>query len=216
MFTGIVEEIGTVSALEKGGASVRLTVACQKAAENARRGDSISVNGICLTVADCGPGWFSADVMPETVRRSGLAGLTRGGRVNLERALRPADRMGGHIVSGHIDGIGTVLKREDEGNAVWLTIGAPDKLLRYVVEKGSVALDGTSLTVAYVDDACLKVSLIPTTLSDTVLGERKPGDIVNIECDIIGKYVEKLMGAYGAQPEKRDISMEFLRENGFL
>jgi len=198
MFTGIVEEIGTVSALEKGGASVRLTVACQKAAENARRGDSISVNGICLTVAECGPGWFSADVMPETVRRSGLAGLTRGGRVNLERALRPADRMGGHIVSGHIDGIGTVLERGDEGNAVWLTIGAPDKLLRYVVEKGSVALD------------------IPTTLSDTVLGERKPGDIVNIECDIIGKYVEKLMGAYGAQPEKRDISMEFLRENGFL
>ncbi|MFZ5974826.1 MAG: riboflavin synthase [Bacillota bacterium] len=217
MFTGIVEEIGIVKEIVRRSASVRISVSCAKALEGTRTGDSISVNGICLTVSELRNGWFAADVMPETVRNTGLARLRPGDRVNLERALRLSDRLGGHIVSGHIDGTGSVADRTEEENAIWLTVNAPDKILRYIVERGSVALDGTSLTVAYVDERRFKVSLIPVTARDTVLGRRRPGDEVNIECDVIGKYVEKLLGQAQNRPEESiGVSMDLLRENGFL
>lgn len=214
MFTGIVEEIGAVREIARKDASVRLTVACAKVLGETKRGDSVNVNGICLTVSAMGPGWFAADVMPETVRRTGLAALSRGSRVNLERALRLSDRLGGHIVSGHIDGTGDVAERSEEGNAVWLTISAPEAVMRYIVEKGSVALDGTSLTVARYDDRSFSVSLIPETTGETTLGERRPGDTVNIECDVIGKYVEKLLGAPRGRTEG-SVTLEMLRDNGF-
>jgi riboflavin synthase len=215
MFTGIVEEIGTIREIARRGASVRLSVACSKVLDGTKPGDSICVNGICFTVSGMGQGWFAADVMPETVRRTGLDALGGNDRVNLERALRPSDRLGGHIVSGHIDGTGTVTGRSREDDAVWLTITAPDEVLRYIVHKGSVALDGTSLTVARVDSRSFAVSLVPTTTGKTTLGERRTGDMVNIECDVIGKYVEKLLdrrhdGAKGG------VTMEMLENNGFV
>lgn len=214
MFTGIVEEVGTVREIARKSASVRLTVACAKVLEGAKAGDSIAVDGICLTVAGMGPDWFAADVMPETVRRTGLAAIKRDDRVNLERALRLSDRLGGHIVSGHIDGTGTVTERSEEDNAVWLTVSAPDAVLRYIVEKGSVALDGTSLTVARCDNKSFAVSLIPTTMGETTLGGRRPGETVNIECDVLGKYVEKLLGLPQGRTEG-SVTMEMLRDNGF-
>jgi len=216
MFTGIVEEIGSVKEIIKGSRSVRLSINCSKVLDGTNIGDSIAVNGICLTVSDMESGWFSADVMPETMRKTGLEKLNISDGVNLERALRLSDRLGGHIVSGHIDGTGTVLEKKEEGNAIWLTIRASDEILKYVVMKGSVALDGTSLTVAYVDAGCFKVSLIPLTAGITVLGSRRAGDVVNIECDVIGKYVEKLFSGNKAQTgTKKYISMDFLRDNGF-
>lgn len=217
MFTGIVEEIGLIRAVVRGGRSVRLEVSCTKVLEDAKMGDSIAVNGICLTVTGMGDNWFSADVMPETMRRTGLDKLGISGRVNLERALRLADRLGGHMVSGHIDGMGTVSGRLEEDNAIWLTIAAGGEILKYVVEKGSVALDGTSLTVAAVDDKSFKVSLIPLTRGITTLGLKKPGDMVNIECDVIGKYIEKLLtGNRASAQEKEGLSLDFLKDNGFV
>lgn len=219
MFTGIVEEVGTVKEIVRKRASVRIAVACIKVLEDTKTGDSIAVNGICLTVSEMKNGWFAADVMPETMRRSGLGRLRPGDSVNLERALRLADRLGGHIVSGHIDGTGAVIGRTEEENAIWLTVKAPDAILKYIMEKGSVALDGTSLTVASVDDRNFTVSLIPVTARDTVLGKRRPGDEINIECDMIGKYVEKLLGRAqnGVQESGgSDGIMELLRDNGFM
>jgi len=166
MFTGIVEEIGTIKEIIRGSKSVRLSISCSRIMDDMKIGDSIAVNGICLTVTDMGGSWFTADVMPETLRNTGLGKLSISGRVNLERALRLSDRLGGHIVTGHIDGTGTVTSRVEEDNAIWLTIEAPKNILKYIVMKGSVALDGTSLTVAYVDDRCFKVSLIPHTAGE--------------------------------------------------
>ena len=216
MFTGIVEEIGSVREIVRGSMSIKLYISCSRILDDVKPGDSIAVNGICLTVTDLGSSWFSADVMPETMRKTGLHKLSISDKVNLERALRLSDRLGGHIVTGHIDGTGIVIGRVEEDNAVWLTVEAPDSILKYIVMKGSVALDGTSLTIAHVDGTSFKVSLIPHTAGATILGTMGVGDRLNIECDLMGKYVEKLLDGYLLESKpKKDISMEFLRDNGF-
>ena len=217
MFTGIVEEIGNVKNIARGSRSIRLSVNCEKILDDIKTGDSISVNGTCLTVTNYGMGWFNADVMPETMRRTNLGQLNISDKVNLERALKLSDRLGGHILNGHIDSTGIVAGKREEDNAVWLTIEAHDKILKYIIIKGSVALDGASLTVAHVDESCFKVSLIPFTAGVTILGSKKIGDTVNIECDIIGKYVEKLMGCKASGEDgRKDLTMGFLEENGFI
>lgn len=217
MFTGIVEELGKVKEIIPGSMSIKLTISCQKIMDDVKIGDSIAVDGICLTVTDRSTSAFIADVMPETMRKTSLVSLKVGDKVNLERALRLSDRLGGHIVSGHIDGTGVVSGKEEEDNAVWFEISAHSDILRYIVVKGSIALDGTSLTVAYVDDKCFKVSLIPLTAGVTTLGSKKIGDRINIECDMLGKYVEKLIGTDEREKKaiKKDMTLDFLRENGF-
>lgn len=219
MFTGIIEEIGTVKQMIPGKESYRLTVSAEKVLEGTKVGDSIATNGICLTVTAIRGNSFDADVMAETVRRTNFASLHAGSRVNLERALTLSSRLGGHIVSGHIDGTGTITSMIREDNAVWITVAAKDNLLKYMIEKGSIAIDGISLTLAYVDDECFKVSVIPHTGEETILLKKKPGDTVNLECDLIGKYVEKLLRC---QPEDENvpasggITEAFLIENGFM
>ena len=194
MFTGIVEETGTLRSLSRGSKSCVIHVQCSTVLEDTRIGDSIAVNGICLTVTSVESGGFTADVMNETLSRSSLAQTRPGDPVNLERAMAANGRFGGHIVSGHIDGTGIIREIRDDDNAVWYTVEAPPEILRYVVEKGSIAIDGISLTVAVVTDSYFKVSIIPHTSSETTLTSKKVGDIVNLENDIIGKYVEKLLG----------------------
>lgn len=213
MFTGIIEEIGTIRNIRMGTASCVLTVAAEKVLTDAHIGDSIAVNGTCLTVCAFDGKRFSADVMPETMRRTNLGKLVPGSPVNLERAMAADGRFGGHIVSGHIDGTGQIrsLKRED--NAVWVTIAASPEILRYIVEKGSIAIDGISLTVARVSPQDFAVSVIPHTGEETTLLHKKPGDIVNLECDIVAKYVEKLLGKDTA---KGGITPQFLAEYGFI
>lgn len=198
MFTGIVEELGKIRSLSMAGTSGKIAIQARKVLENTKIGDSIAVNGICLTVVTLQNDGFTADVMAETVRRSSLGSCRTGDQVNLERAMAADGRFGGHIVAGHIDGTGTITAMEKEENAVWVTIKAGADILRYVVEKGSIAIDGISLTVAYVDDACFRVSVIPHTGEETTLLKKNPGDIVNLETDMIGKYVEKLLGLSGA------------------
>ncbi|MEN3538551.1 riboflavin synthase [Microbispora sp. ZYX-F-249] len=192
MFTGIVEELGEVVALEPRGDSARLTVRGAVVTGDARHGDSIAVNGVCLTVAEVGGDSFTADVMRETLDRSSLGALRPGARVNLERAVRADQRLGGHIVQGHVDGTGEVLSREPGEHWEIVRVSLPADLARYVVEKGSIAVDGVSLTVAGVTEDSFAVSLIPTTLGLTTLGRKQPGEPVNLEVDVIAKYVEKL------------------------
>ncbi|OPX45478.1 riboflavin synthase [Ruminiclostridium hungatei] len=221
MFTGIIEEVGEVRSIARGSMSIQLEIGCSRIMDDVKTGDSIAVNGICLTVTRMGTNWFAADVMPETMRRTGLWNLRTSDRVNLERAMRLSDRLGGHIVTGHIDGTAVLAKRVEEDNAVWLNFEASSDLLKYIVMKGSVALDGTSLTVAQVDHKSFRVSLIPLTAGITTLGLRKAGDIVNVECDIMGKYVEKLMEAgpsasrYGERQHGSALTINFLKENGY-
>lgn len=215
MFTGIIEESGVVRAISRGANSICLTIGCTKILEDASIGDSIAVNGVCLTAATIGSNVFSADVMPETMRRTNLSFLRTGSPVNLERALTLGGRLGGHLVSGHIDGTGTVISRTADDNAIWLGIAAEPAILRYIVLKGSIALDGVSLTVARIDNHHLEISLIPHTAGQTTLGSLKPGHTVNIECDLIGKYVEKLLRNY--PPAEDDtppgMTMEWLTEH---
>lgn len=214
MFTGLIEEVGTVARLEGNARGAKLTVRCKTVLEGTRAGDSIATNGVCLTVTARTEDTFTADVMAESLRRSGLGTLRPGARVNLERAMPADGRFGGHIVSGHIDGTGTVRELAPEGeNAVWVTVAAAPALLRYIVEKGSIAIDGISLTVAFVDSRCFKVSIIPHTGAETTLLHRKPGDTVNLECDIVAKYIEKLMQP--TETPKGGITMDFLARNGF-
>ena len=201
MFTGIVEELGQVKALSLRGNSGTLTVKAKKVLEGTKIGDSIAVNGVCLTVTNMKNNEFSADVMAETVRRSSLGALRDGSYVNLERAMAAGGRFGGHIVSGHADGTGIIREIRQDDNAVWFTISTSSKLLRYIVEKGSITIDGISLTVAAVTTDGFSVSTIPHTNAVTTLGERKAGDLVNLETDIIGKYVERLLQPMKAQPE---------------
>ena len=213
MFTGIVEEVGTIRAMTKG----ELVIGASKVLQDVALGDSIAVNGICLTVTKFDAASFHVDVMPETMRRTSLALLQKGCHVNLERALTLSSRLGGHIVSGHIDGTGKILSFTQEGNAILLKISAEAGLLRYIIEKGSVALDGISLTVTEVTSQDFTVSLIPHTREVTILGERKAGDPINIENDVIGKYVERFLTV--SQPEKQEkksaLTAEFLLQNGF-
>ena len=212
MFTGIIEEIGTVRRIEHGAKGARLTIQAKAVLEDTRIGDSIATNGVCLTVVSMTGDSFSADVMAESLRRSSLGSLQGGSPVNLERAMAANGRFGGHIVSGHIDGTGTIASQKREDNAVWVKIKTPAPLLRYIVEKGSIAIDGVSLTVAAVTDTDFSVSIIPHTGAQTILLGKKPGDPVNLECDVIGKYVEKLTAPH----KTGGISTNFLAENGFL
>ena len=214
MFTGIIEEIGTVRRIERGAKGARLTIGAETVLEGTKIGGSIATNGVCLTVTGMTADSFSADVMAETLRRSGLGALQSGAPVNLERAMPANGRFGGHIVSGHIDGTGTVASLRREDNAVWVTVHAAPALLRYIVEKGSIAIDGVSLTVAAVDTDGFSVSIIPHTGAQTILLGKKPGDTVNLECDVIGKYVEKLLGPHQEKPGS-GITMDFLVQNGF-
>lgn len=218
LFTGIVEEIGTVRSIQNGHLSSRLTIDADVVLEDVHEGDSICVNGVCLTVTSYGKGVFTADVMGETLRRSSLGALIKGSHVNLERALSLTSRLGGHIVSGHIDATGTIVSVRKEATAHWFTIEASDKLLRYIVEKGSIAIDGISLTVASVDEKSFQVSIIPHTSQHTTLLEKKAGDIVNLECDLIGKYVEKLMQKTKEEPNQSSTGLTtgFLAQHGFL
>lgn len=215
MFTGLIEEIGTLQAVVRGAKSASLTIAARRVLEGIKLGDSISTNGVCLTVISFNDKSFTVDVMPETMRRSNLKKLQPGSPVNLERALRLGDRLGGHMVSGHIDGVGQIKAIEEEDNATWVTVTAEKEQLRYIIEKGSIAIDGTSLTVAYVDDKIFKVSIIPLTRDETTLLSKKIGDEVNLECDMIGKYVERLTLFGETENKKKDINLNFLRENGF-
>ncbi|MCB6364667.1 riboflavin synthase [Intestinibacillus massiliensis] len=214
MFTGIIEEVGRIARIERGAAGARLWVTAHTVLDGTKIGDSIATNGVCLTVTDMEKQAFAADVMAETLRRSALGQLKPGSGVNLERAMPADGRFGGHIVSGHIDGTGTVAGLRREDNAVWVTVQAAPALLRYIVEKGSVAIDGISLTVAAVDGQGFQVSVIPHTGAETTLLGKRPGDPVNLECDVIGKYVEKLLQP--SEPlQKGGLTMDFLAEHGF-
>lgn len=215
MFTGLIEEVGEIENIHYGNISCVLTIKCRAVLENTKIGDSIAVNGVCLTVTSMGSGYYTADVMAETLKRSSLGQLSHGAKVNLERAMPADGRFGGHIVSGHIDGTGKICDIEKEDNAVWYTVSAEGSILRYIVEKGSIAIDGISLTVAYVDDKCFKVSTIPHTRDVTSLSERKCGDIVNLECDVIGKYVEKMLQPSDSNNRESRITEEFLKKYGF-
>lgn len=194
MFTGIVEEIGIVKSIHRGARSCTLEIAATRVVESTQVGDSIATNGVCLTVTDITSHSFKADVMPETVRRTSLGQLVAGSPVNLERALSLQSRLGGHIVTGHIDGVGRIADRQQDDTALWLTIECDEGLLRYIIEKGSVTLQGVSLTVARVDKRSFAVSLIPHTQAVTTLHQARVGDMINIENDVIAKYVEKLLG----------------------
>ena len=215
MFTGIVEEMGTIRSIQRGAHSAVLTIQASQIMDDVRLGDSIAVNGVCLTVTSRTATTFSADVMHETLNRSSLGNLRNGSMVNLERAMLAGGRFGGHIVSGHIDGTGTIAALRKDDNAVWYTVQATPSLLRYIVEKGSVTIDGISLTVATVEPDRFSVSVIPHTAAVTILGQKRPGDIVNLETDIIGKYVEKLLRPRTEQSSSGGISLEFLASNGF-
>ena len=222
MFTGIIEEKGKVKYINLSGESGTIAIRAREVLGGTKIGDSIAVNGVCLTVTSLQPDGFTADVMAETVRRTGLGQCGPGDEVNLERAMAADGRFGGHIVAGHVDGTGTVQSLKEEGNAVWVTIAAPPHILRYIVEKGSIAIDGISLTVAYVDDRVFKVSVIPHTGGHTTLLSRSAGDVVNLENDIVGKYGEKLIGTGPSSDqgrthgtERSGLTMDYLREIGF-
>ena len=216
MFTGIVEEKGKIRRISSGGVSAVVEISACKVLEGTKLGDSIAVNGICLTATSIGRDFFTADVMAETMRRTSLSMCRAGSEVNLERAMAADGRFGGHIVSGHIDGTGTIASMKREENAVWVKISAGKPILDLIVEKGSIAIDGISLTVAEITERDFSVSVIPHTGEETILLSKKPGDPVNLENDIIGKYVQKLMSV-SADDENSEsgISMDFLKECGF-
>ena len=218
MFTGIVEEIGEIKNIRHGAKSAQLTIRGPVVTSDSKIGDSIAVNGVCLTATSISKDEFTADVMAESMRRTALGKLSLGSKVNLERAMAANGRFGGHIVSGHIDGTGVIKDYKKEDNAVWVTVSADTQILKYIIEKGSITIDGISLTVAYVDDVCFKVSIIPHTASETTLLGKKIGDMVNLENDVIGKYVEKLLGFKEESPSeiKSGIDAKFLMENGFM
>ena len=220
MFTGLVAELGTVQRLARQGSSYHLTVGAKKVLDNLKIGDSVAVNGACLTVVRMDEGGFTADVMPETVRLTNIGSLQPGSRVNLERTLRLCDGLDGHIVSGHVEGLGTISEQRPEGIAVVVTIATPPELLKYIIKKGSIAIDGISLTVTEVTDTSFSVSLIPHTAKETTLGFKKVGDSVNLETDILGKYVERMLTWNNAAKEQASpadaLDKKMLLENGFL
>lgn len=216
MFTGLIEDVGKVQKLERRGGSARLGIVTALPAAEFRVGDSVAVNGACLTVTTVAGQLLSFDVSPETLDRSGLGRLVSGDQVNLERAMRLSDRLGGHIVTGHIDCVATVIERREESGNILFSFRLPVEHLRYIIEKGSVAIDGISLTVNRVTPDSFSVNIIPHTAKMTTLQSRRNGDRVNIETDIIGKYVERLFpGAGGSTGEPAGISLKKLLENGF-
>lgn len=218
MFTGLIEEVGEITSVTRKGNSAQITVKAGKILKDTKIGDSISTNGVCLTVTEKTSNTFTVDVMPETMNRSNLKNFKYGSKVNLERALRVGDRLDGHMVSGHVDGLGKISNYLKEDNAVWITVEADKSLLKYIIEKGSIAIDGTSLTVAYVDDRSFKVSIIPHTGEATTLLDKKIGDEVNLECDMVGKYIEKFMKFEENKSEESNSNLneDFLRQNGFM
>lgn len=219
MFTGIIEAIGTIGSLENKGDDIRLTVKVGKLdMSDVALGDSIATNGVCLTVVDFGDDYFSADVSPETIKRTGFADYSSSASVNLEKALQANARLGGHIVSGHVDGIGEVVSITPIDRWLDIWIKAPDNLARYLAEKGSITVDGVSLTVNDVEGAKFKLTLVPHTLQETIIGHYKVGSKINLEVDVIARYLERLMlGDKAADPKQNnDISMAFLAEHGFL
>ncbi|MEA4973908.1 Riboflavin synthase [bioreactor metagenome] len=216
MFTGIVEEIGKIIKVERGVKSSKLTIGGNKIFSDLKLGDSVAVNGVCLTVTSFSKGVFTADVMNETLSRSNLGTLKQGSAANLERAMIADGRFGGHIVSGHIDGTGVITQIKQDDIAIWYTVSTDNKVMKYIIEKGSVAIDGISLTVAKVTEGDFSVSLIPHTAKETVLGLKKIGDTVNLENDVVGKYIEHFLN-FKNEPDKKSlgISKEFLLKAGF-
>jgi len=219
MFTGIIEAVGQISSLQPRGGDVRVQVKTGKLdLADVRLGDSIAVNGVCLTVVELPGDGFWADVSQETMRRSAFVNLEVGSRVNLEKALTATTRLGGHLVSGHVDGVGKVLSRDEEARSVRFRIETPAALARYIAEKGSITVDGTSLTVNGVDGAVFDLNIVPHTLQETVMGDYQPGRAVNLEVDVIARYLERLLlGDKAAESGAASgISMAFLADNGFL
>lgn len=214
MFTGLIEEIGVMESIFNGEKSLKLTISATRILEDIKLGDSISTNGVCLTVVKFTNNSFTVDVMPETLRNTNLSKLKRGSIINLERALKLSDRLGGHIVSGHIDGIGYIKEFKVEDNATWITIETSRTIIKYIIAKGSIAIDGTSLTVVDVKDNSFRVSIIPITKDETILLKKSAGEEVNLECDMVGKYIERFL----TFKENSDsvIDMDFLKQNGFL
>lgn len=216
MFTGIVEEVGSLEKLTLGGGFGVIEIRANKVLENTKIGDSIASNGVCLTVLEMTKSSFKANVMGETLEKSSLGSLKSGNKINLERAMKLEDRFGGHIVSGHIDGVGKITDIEKKVDGTWFTISASKEILKYIIYKGSIAIDGISLTVAYVDGEKFKVSVIPHTLESTILYEKKVQSVINLECDVVGKYIEKLVNNKDEEiKNESNVTMEFLRENGF-
>nr|WP_136250119.1 riboflavin synthase [Ningiella ruwaisensis] len=218
MFTGIIEAVGEITALDNLGQDIRLSVQTGKLdMSDVNLGDSIATNGVCLTVVDKGDNYYKADVSQETIKHTGFAHYNRGSKVNLEKAMRPDSRFGGHIVSGHVDGVGTVEQINEHSRYVEIWVKAPDSLAKYIAHKGSITVDGVSLTVNEVKGASFMLWLIPHTLKETVIGHYKVGTQVNLEVDLIARYLERLMlGDKAANPESQVISMRFLAEHGFL
>lgn len=216
MFTGLVAELGTVQLLRREGSSYHLMVSAAKVMHNLKIGDSVAVNGACLTVVNINDQQFTADVMPETVRLTNIGSLQAGDKVNLERTLRLCDGLDGHIVSGHVEGLGTITGKKPEGIAVAVRIDTEARLLKYIIPKGSIAIDGISLTVTKVDDCGFSVAIIPHTAKETTLGLKNIGDKVNLETDIIGKYVEKMLGLGDNKQTAAVLNKNMLMENGFL
>ena len=214
MFTGIIEELGTIAHMDRRPDSIRLTIQAHKVLEGTQLGDSIAVNGVCLTVTDMTDSTFSADVMHETMRRSSFSTIKSGSQVNLERAMQVGGRLGGHIVSGHIDGTGHVSRIENDGIARVITISIPKDMAPFIVEKGSITIDGISLTVVSAGSSQFSVSIIPHTMSHTTLMGKHPGAIVNLETDIVGKYIHRFMET-GPVESPKGVTMEMLLENGF-
>ena len=215
MFTGLVEEVGKVLDIKEDKKIWTISFECERIVKNISIGDSIAVNGVCLTVKKFTKNAFKADIMAETIRKTNLGFLKSGSLVNLERALKVGDRLGGHIVSGHIDGTGTIEEFRQEGDAIWVSIITSKNILKYIVYKGSVAIDGVSLTVSYVDEEKFKVTIIPHTKEVTTLIKKNINDLVNIECDVVGKYIEKLLLRKEVENESK-IDESFLKENGFI
>jgi riboflavin synthase len=211
MFTGIIEEIGQIESIKKGPKSASLKIKAKKVLEQTKLGDSIATDGVCLTVTHMNQTSFTVDVMNETLNRSTIKQLNIGSRVNLERALTLSDRLGGHLVSGHIDGTGTIISLTKQDIATLVRINTEKSLLKYIIEKGSIAIDGISLTVVTVDEQGFTVSIIPYTKEDTTLLEKQIGSLVNIECDLIGKYVEKLL----KHSNDEGITLDLLKKYGF-
>lgn len=213
MFTGIIEEIGTVRSVTPGRDAATLEISASVVLEDVRLGDSIAVNGVCVTVTEFTPVAFKADLMPETLKATSLASVKNGTPVNLERALRADGRLGGHIVSGHIDCTAKIRSKRSEGNAIYMELSVPSEYSVYLVRKGSVALDGTSLTVFDAGNDSITVSLVPHTRASTILGSKMPGDLVNLECDILAKYAERMLQPSAGRPDS--LSLSTLKENGF-
>jgi riboflavin synthase len=218
MFTGIIEEIGSISNIKQTGESIIMTINAKKILKDVQLGDSIAVNGVCLTVTSFSEKQFTVDVMPETVKATSLRALMRGSKVNLERAMAAGGRFGGHFVSGHADGLGVIKSKKAVDNAVYYEIEVSSDILQFIIYKGSITVDGTSLTVFGLSENSFTISLIPHTTSETIIGLKGTGDIVNVECDMLGKYIDHFLSKrFNGTPSKRKhtITSQFLEENGF-